>query len=102
MNKIVIYHDFNLDLKLYSIPTFFIDQIKKEFPNVCFQDVDSEDDLDNVKVYFGNRINNKLIKQYKKLKWIHLGCVGYDSIDLENVDDVSIVQIYTLLDLEIY
>ena len=30
MNKIVIYHDFNLELKLYSIPNFFIDQIKKE------------------------------------------------------------------------
>tara|TARA_B100001093_G_scaffold82403_1_gene73820 strand:+ start:22039 stop:22995 length:957 start_codon:yes stop_codon:yes gene_type:complete len=83
MNKITIYHDFNLELKLYSIPNFFIDQIKKEFPNVNFQDIDSEYNKDNVKVYFGNRINNKLIKQYKNLKWIHLGCVGYDSIDLE-------------------
>ena len=91
MNKIVIYHDFNLDLKLYSIPTFFIDQIKKEFTNVCFQDVDSEDDLDNVKVYFGNRINNKLINQYKKLKWIHLGCVGYDSIDLDIIRSRNIL-----------
>lgn len=91
MNKIIIYHDFNLELKLYSIPNFFIDQIKKEFPNVCFQDIDSEDDKDNVKVYFGNRINNKLIKQYKKLKWIHLGCVGYDSIDLEIIRSRNIL-----------
>lgn len=91
MNKITIYHDFNLELKLYSIPNFFIDQIKKEFPKVCFQDIDSEDDKDNVKVYFGNRINNKLIKQYKKLKWIHLGCVGYDSIDLEIIRSRNIL-----------
>ncbi len=85
MSKITIYHDFNLDLKLYSIPNFFIDQIKKEFANVYFKDIDSEDDKNNVEVYFGNRINNKLIKQYKNLKWIHLGCVGYDSIDLDIV-----------------
>ncbi len=91
MNKISIYHDFNLDLKLYSIPKFFIDQIKKEFSNVFFQDIDSEDDKDNVKVYFGNRINNKLIKQYKNLKWIHLGCVGYDSIDLEVIKSRKIL-----------
>ena len=64
MSKIIIYHDFNLDLKLYSIPNFFIDQIKKEFANVYFKDIDSEDDKNNVEVYFGNRINNKLIKQY--------------------------------------
>ena len=85
MNDIIIHHDFNLDLKLYSIPNFFIDQIKKEFANVSFKDIDSEDDKNNVEVYFGNRINNKLIKQYKNLKWIHLGCVGYDSIDLDIV-----------------
>lgn len=91
MNKITIYHDFNLELKLYSIPKFFIDQIKKEFPNVCFQDIDSENEKDNVKVYFGNRINNKLIKQYKKLKWIHLGCVGYDSIDIEIIRSRNIL-----------
>ncbi len=91
MNKITIYHDFNLELKLYSIPKFFIDQIKKEYSNVCFQDIDSVDDKDNVKVYFGNRINNKLIKQYKKLKWIHLGCVGYDSIDIEIIRSRNII-----------
>ena len=91
MNKIIIYHDFNLELKLYSIPKFFIDQIKKEYSNVCFQDIDSVDDKENVKVYFGNRINNKLIKQYKKLKWIHLGCVGYDSIDIEIIRSRNII-----------
>jgi phosphoglycerate dehydrogenase-like enzyme len=91
MNKITIYHDFNLELKLYSIPNFFIYQIKKEFPNVCFQDIDSIEDKDNVKIYFGNRINNKLIKQYKNLKWIHLGCVGYDSIDLDIIKSRNIL-----------
>ena len=91
MKKITIYHDFNLKLKLYTIPKFFIDQIKKEYSNVCFQDIDSVDDKDNVKVYFGNRINNKLINQYKKLKWIHLGCVGYDSIDTEIIRSRNII-----------
>ncbi|MBL29985.1 MAG: hypothetical protein CMC81_01895 [Flavobacteriaceae bacterium] len=91
MKKITIYHDFNLKLKLYSIPKFFIDQIKKEYSNVCFQDIDSVNDKENVKIYFGNRINNKLINQYKKLKWIHLGCVGYDSIDTEIIRSRNII-----------
>ena len=91
MNKITIYHDFNLELKLYSIPNFFIDKIKKEFPNDGFQDIDSMYDYDSVNIYFGNRINNKLIKQYKNLKWIHLGCVGYDSIDLEIIKSRNIL-----------
>ena len=51
MKKITIYHDFNLKLKLYSIPKFFIDQIKKEYSNVCFQDIDSVNDKENVKIY---------------------------------------------------
>jgi len=91
MKKITIYHDFNLKLKLYSIPKFFIDQIKKEYSNVCFQDIDSVNDKENVKIYFGNRINNKLINQYKKLKWIHLGCVGHDSIDTEIIRSRNII-----------
>ena len=82
MKNIIIYHDFNLDLKLYSIPNFFINEIKKEFSNICFKDVDSEENKENIEFFFGNRINNQNIKEYKNLKWIHLGCVGYDSIDL--------------------
>jgi len=82
MKNIIIYHDFNLDLKLYSIPNFFINEIKKQFSNICFKDVDLEENKENIEFFFGNRINNQNIKEYKNLKWIHLGCVGYDSIDL--------------------
>ena len=57
MSKITIYHDFNLDLKLYSIPNFFIDQIKKEFANVSFKDIDFEDDKN--KIYLGADSSNK-------------------------------------------
>jgi len=83
MKNIIIYHDFNLDLKLYSIPNFFIHEIKKEFSNIFFKDVDLEENKENIEFFFGNRINNQNIKEYKNLKWIHLGCVGYDSLDLE-------------------
>ncbi len=83
MKKQIIYHDFNLNLKLYTIPFFFINEIKKEFSNVCFVDSDLEYDKKNIEIFFGNRINNQKIEEYKNLKWIHLGCVGYDSIDVE-------------------
>ena len=83
MKNIIIYHDFNLDLRLYSIPNFFIHEIKKEFSNICFKDVELEENKENIEFFFGNRINNQKIKEYKNLKWIHLGCVGYDSIDLQ-------------------
>ncbi|MEL0008744.1 MAG: NAD(P)-dependent oxidoreductase [Flammeovirgaceae bacterium] len=83
MKKQIIHHDFNLNLKLYTIPSFFINEIKKEFSNVCFVDSDLEYDKKNIEIFFGNRINNQKIEEYKNLKWIHLGCVGYDSIDVE-------------------
>ncbi len=91
MKDLIIHHDFNLDLKLYSIPKFFISQIKNDFSNICFQDINLEKNKDTVKIYFGNRIDNNIIQELENLKWIHLGCVGYDSIDLETLKSRNIL-----------
>lgn len=91
MSALTIHHDFNLGLKLYTIPNFFSELIFKKFPNVTLKDIKFESDNLNVEVYFGNRINNSSISKYKNLKWIHLGCVGYDSIDLDELNSRDII-----------
>lgn len=91
MSALTIHHDFNLGLKLYTIPKFFSELIFKKFPNVTLKDIKFEADNLNVEIYFGNRINNSSISKYKNLKWIHLGCVGYDSIDLDELNSRDII-----------
>jgi len=78
--KIIICTDFNLDLKLYKIPK---DLKSKIIKNSRFKIVDF--DYENpicreATIYWGNLIDDKRIKYLKKLKWIHLGCVGTDKI----------------------
>ena len=51
MKKQIIHHDFNLNLKLYTIPSF-INEIKNEFSNVCFVDSDIEYDKKILKFFW--------------------------------------------------
>ena len=91
MKALTIHHDFNLGLKLYKIPKIFSELIYKKFPNLILKDINLETDYHNVEIYFGNRIDNSSISKYINLKWIHLGCVGYDSIDIKELISREII-----------
>ena len=91
MKKLTIHHDFNLGLKFYTIPEFFRNKVMSDFENLNFKDIKDEIRLDRVEIFFGNRIKTENIKQMINLKWIHLGSVGYDSIDLHLINERKIL-----------
>ena len=83
MKNLTIHHDFNLGLKLYTIPDFFRNKIQNVYTFLNFKNIKDEANLNSVIVFFGNRIKTNDIKQMKNLKWIHLGSVGSDSINIK-------------------
>ena len=84
MKSLNIYHDFNLGLKFYTIPNFFLESLNEKYVGIKFIDIHSNNiNNEDVELFFGNRIRNCDLKFFTNLKWIHLGCVGYDSLDLE-------------------
>jgi len=79
--KINVGIDNFLDLKMYRIPKYYLNKLKKKYLNVNFQPVNvtgKKNLYKNIDVYWGNRINKEIIKKAKKLKWIHFGSVGVE------------------------
>ena len=92
MKNLNIYHDFDLELKLYTIPKFFINSFSNHQYKIDFIEINKEKiNKEKIEIFFGNRIQNEDIKSYKNLKWIHLGCVGYDTIDIDYLNNNNIV-----------
>ena len=92
MKSLNIYHDFNLDLKLYSIPKKFIDSFQENKRKINFINIDDKTiNKQDIEVFFGNRIKDDDIKSYKNIKWIHLGCVGYDALSIDYISRNNII-----------
>jgi phosphoglycerate dehydrogenase-like enzyme len=76
--------DLCLDLKLYSIPNSFVQEINRRFPGVNIIYVDESklkfQDLKNVVIYFGNRLSPDIYDLMPKLEWIHFGSAGVDRL----------------------
>lgn len=76
--------DLCLDLKLYSIPSSFVKEINRRFPefNIIFIDESKLNlqDLKNVIIYFGNRLSPDIYDLMPKLEWIHFGSAGVDRL----------------------
>jgi phosphoglycerate dehydrogenase-like enzyme len=77
---IIICTDFNLNLKLYKLPNSLKSKITKN-KKIKIINFDYKNRLcKEAIIYWGNLIDDKKIKFLQKLKWIHLGSVGYDKI----------------------
>lgn len=78
MKKILIAHDFNLDLKMYKLDKNILNKnkfIKKSFKIKNFDNLSKTEKL-RVKIFWGNRLNIKIINQLKNLKYVHFGSKG--------------------------
>ena len=79
--KIYILHDFNLNLKLYNLDKLNKNKIKKKI-NIQIIFIDTHEtqkiksNIDKINIFWGNRINHKLLSKLKNLKWIHFGSSG--------------------------
>ena len=84
--KILIAHDFNLKLKMYSLDKKLLAKnqyIKKKFYlKDCKILLDNE--KNNVKVFWGNRLSEKQINEFKNLKFVQFGCKGVN----DNIKDI--------------
>ncbi len=79
--KIYILHDFNLNLKLYNLNKFNKDKIKKKInKEIIFIDTYEtkkvKSHLNKINIFWGNRLDQKLLTKLKNLEWIHFGSSG--------------------------
>lgn len=84
-NKITILSDFNSKIEMFSLVKKNLDYIKKNFKNnidIKFINLSNLKTKYKADIYWGTRINNKVLNRINNLKWIHFGSVGVDKIDL--------------------
>lgn len=90
----VVACDLFLDLRLYCVPQWLMDQLSEAFPNVLFQPVNvpGASLLDSsATVYWGNRITPEIIGGMPYLRWIHFGSVGVDRARTPEVRERNIM-----------
>lgn len=78
MKKILISHDFNLNLKMYKLDKNLLNKdkfIKKNFKVKNLNNLSNTEKL-KVKIFWGNRLNKKIAEELKNLKYVHFGSKG--------------------------
>ena len=78
-----ILHDFNLKLHHFTIPEILFDEIKRRNFNIKDFKIASKSEKNKCEIFFGNRIRTCDLSEMPKLRYIHLGCVGYNNLNIE-------------------
>lgn len=86
-----ILHDFNLGLKHFTIPVFLFKKIEKKGYKLVDYKTSSKVEKESCEIFFGNRITTKCLDSLPRLKYIHLGCVGYDKLNLSILKSKKII-----------
>jgi phosphoglycerate dehydrogenase-like enzyme len=87
----IICTDFNLKLRLYKIPNKLKKKITKNNKIKIINFSYNNPICKKATIYWGNLIDDRRIKFLEKLKWIHLGGVGYDKIkNLSNLKSIKL------------
>jgi D-2-hydroxyacid dehydrogenase (NADP+) len=87
----VILHDFNLDLDHFTLPDNLIKKIELLGFKILDINKSSLEERKKCTVFFGNRIKSEDLIFLPNLKYIHLGCVGYNNLDVEKLKDKKII-----------
>lgn len=78
MNHIYVAHDFNLNIYLYKLPNISV--IKKYLKNKKIKLIDinkiNKNERKKITIFWGNRINENIIKDLENLKWVHFASSG--------------------------
>ena len=74
---------FSSSIKFQVITNFVLHKLKKKFKKIKIIKITPENkiniNLDKIEVYWGNRINENLIKKMPNLKWIHFASTGFNN-----------------------
>lgn len=92
--KITIACDLFLDLNLYLLPQKYKQSLLKKNVNINLVPVNipPKNFIDHTAtIYWGNRINEKIIENMPHLKWIHFGSVGVDKARTRDVVQREII-----------
>ena len=86
-NKIKILTDFKSNLEMFNLTRKNLNIISKRFKkdiSIEFLDLKKIKKKYDADIYWGTRMNAKIIDKMKNLKWIHFGSVGVDKINIKN------------------
>lgn len=85
--KLIITTDFSSKLKLFNLSKKILLNLKKIHKNIIVKKIN----LNKIKldeqttIYWGTRINDKIINFFPNLKWIHFGSVGVDKLSYDRI-----------------
>jgi phosphoglycerate dehydrogenase-like enzyme len=70
------------DLRLFNIPQDYFDELNNKFGIVKIdpENLPSDKILNEIEIYFGDRISLDIIENMPNLKWVHLTSIGYDKL----------------------
>ena len=78
-----IAYDLGLKQSMYCVPKGVIKQLEKKYP-IKFKLINipgSEKIYKKAEIYWGNRIDHKMLKKMPNLKWVHFGSVGTNRLN---------------------
>lgn len=89
MTKLIAITDFVHGKAIYKLPPSILKKNQKKIKILNIDNKKVNPDL--VKIYWGTRINDKLLKKFKNLEWIHFGSTGTDKLSLNCLKNKKIV-----------
>ncbi|MDA8565493.1 hypothetical protein N9K99_04840 [Schleiferiaceae bacterium] len=87
----VILHDFNLEIEHFALPDSLKIQIELSGFKIVDIDKASHQEKNECSIFFGNRIKSEDLMFLPNLRYIHLGCVGYNNLNIEELKEKKIV-----------
>lgn len=87
----IIIHDFNLNLHHFKIPKSLENKINQSGYKLIDINKSSPKERQSCTIFFGNRIKSDELEGFPNLKYIHLGCVGYNNLDTNILKEKNIL-----------
>ena len=85
--------DFRSKLEMFNLNKNELNKLNKKFPNIKieFINLDKVKKMYDAEIYWGTRINDKILSRCPNLKWIHFGSIGVDKLSHKNLNQRKIL-----------
>ena len=91
--KIIITTDFSSKLKLFNLNKKIVSILKKKHKDIEVKKINPKKiKLDTkTSIYWGTRVNDKIVDFFPNLRWIHFGSVGVDKLSYKKIKEKNII-----------
>ena len=88
--KLIITTDFTSKLSLFKLDRKILNNLKKRHKNIIIKKIDPKRVKQDKKssIYWGTRINDRIIDLLPNLKWVHFGSIGADKLSYKKVKEL--------------